>query len=92
MTNFNIELTKTVDDAYQSLVIAAETIGKIESKSDSAKYVVLKARYGLNPVTMRCRVMSNTTGQGSVIEFSGRGQDVWGGASRKVIDRLIQAL
>lgn len=92
MTNFNVELMQGVDEAYASLVKAAESIGKIQSRSDSARYIVLKARYGLNPVTMRCAVMTNARGAGSVIEFSGRGQDVWGVASRKIIDRLIEAL
>jgi hypothetical protein len=92
MTNFNVELSKRVDEAYESLVGAAEGIGKIQSRNDSARYIVLKARYGLNPVTMRSAVMSNASGDGSVIEFSGRGQDVWGVASRKIIDRLIEAL
>jgi hypothetical protein len=92
MTNFNVELNQSVDEAYVSLVSAAEGIGKIQSRSDTARYLVLKARYGLNPVTMRCAVLSNPSGKGAVIEFSGRGQDVLGVASRKIIDRLIEAL
>ena len=92
MTNFKVEVRQSVDEAYASLVGAAESIGKIQSRSDSARYLVLKARYGLNPVTMRCAVLTNTSGAGAVIEFSGRGQDVWGVASRKIIDRLIEAL
>ena len=92
MTNFNVELSQSVDEAYASLVSAAASIGKIQSRNDSARYIVLKARYGLNPVTMRCAVMTNASGAGAVIEFSGRGQDVWGVASRKIIDRLIEAL
>ena len=92
MTNFNVEISQSVDDAYVSLVRAAEGIGKIQSRSDSARYLVLKARYGLNPVTMRCAVVTGASGVGAVIEFSGRGQDVWGVASRKIIDRLIEAL
>jgi hypothetical protein len=92
MTNFNVELNQSVDEAYANLASAAESIGKILSRNDSARYIVLKARYGLNPVTMRCAVMTNASGAGAVIEFSGRGQDVWGVASRKIIDRLIEAL
>ncbi|MBI1376625.1 MAG: hypothetical protein GC157_03960 [Frankiales bacterium] len=92
MTERRVELPVGPDEAYQRLLKAAAGTGKVEESSDAARYVVCKARYGLNPVRVRISVLSSATGDSSVIEFGGRGQDVWGVASRKVIDSIIQRL
>lgn len=67
-------------------------MGKIEEQSDATRFLVMKARYGLNPVRLRVTVLSGPLPSSSILEITGRGQDVMGVASRKVIDKLILAL
>lgn len=78
--------------AWQALARAAQTVGKIEEKSEATRSLKMKARYGLNPVRLRASVLSGATAQTSVLEFEARGQDVMGVASRKVIDKVIAGL
>jgi len=78
-------------DAWERLKVAAGSIGTVEETHDSARYLVAKARYGLNPVRLRVAVVTGAAGQ-AVLDITGRGQDIMGGASRKVIDRLISAI
>ena len=92
MTDRRVELATPPAEAYVRLTKAAGAIGKVEEASEVARYVVCKARYGLNPVRLRISVLSGATPDSSVLEFSGRGQDVMGVASRKVIDSLIAKL
>jgi hypothetical protein len=70
---------------------AAAALGKIEESHETTRYLILKARYGLNPVRLRVSVQSGPTSDRAILEIEGRGQDVWGVASRKVIDRLCAA-
>lgn len=90
MTQRRIEIEAPPDVAFERLESAWASIGKIEDSNKSVRTLTGKARYGLNPVRVRISVISN--GDSSVLDIQGRGQDVWGAASRKVIDRLIDAL
>ena len=92
MTNRRIGVPLSQEGAFENLEIAAEAVGKVEESNRHASYLIIKARHGLNPVRIRCSVMSGGTDSSSVIEFSGRGQDIWGVASRKMIDALIDVL
>ena len=86
-----IELQLPSDEAFKRLIIAGDKVGKVEEVSEIARYVVIKARYGLEPVRVRASVTtaSETT---SFLEIQGRGQDVWGVGSRKVMERIVQAI
>jgi len=68
------------------------SLGKIEEAQENSRFLVLKARYGLNPVRLRVSVLSGPSADTSRLDIHGRGQDIWGIASRKVIDRLCAAL
>lgn len=92
MTDRNIELQMPVDVAWTRLQSAANSVGKIEEAHQTSHYLVMKARYGLNPVRLRVSVLTGPTPETAVLEIGGRGQDVWGVASRKVIDRLCASL
>ena len=92
MSNRTVELQQTPDQAWSTLLRAAESMGKVEERGDVARFLVMKARYGLNPVRFRVAVLSGPQEGSSVLEIAGRGQDVWGVASRKVIDKLILRL
>jgi hypothetical protein len=92
MTSRRVELAAEPAVAWSQLKSAAAQLGKIEEKSDGSRFLILKMRYGLNPVRMRVSVLSAADGQSSVLDIQGRGQDVWGVASRKAIDRLCLAI
>ena len=92
MTSRRAELALPPDEAWQRLKSAFAKIGKVEDASESTKYLVGKARYGLNPVRLRISVLSGAAPDTSVLDIQGRGQDIFGGASRKVIDRLLEAM
>lgn len=87
-----VELTVTPDVAFVRVCEVMAQVGKVESTSEISRSLVGKARYGLNPVRVRISVMGGTDPSSSVVEFSGKGQDVWGAAPRKVIDRIVDAL
>ncbi len=91
MTARTVEVQLPADVAWSRLKRAARTIGKVEEVSDVARYLVMKARYGLSPVRLRVAVRTGSPAV-SLLEIQARGQDVWGGASRKVIDRLCAAI
>lgn len=77
------------DEAWQELKEIAATLGRVEEVRETSRYLVLKARYGLNPVRLRISVASGPNSDTTVLDIQGRGQDVWGVASRKIIDRVI---
>lgn len=85
------ELPFSSDIAFQKLIDAGNKVGKVEESSPIAKFVIIKARYGLNPVRVRLAVTS-VDQEKSVVEMQARGQDVWGVASRTVMDRIIAAI
>ena len=88
MTNRTVELQLPPKAAWEQLIASADKLGKIQEVHDASRFLILKARYGLNPVRLRISVLSGPTDQSSRLDIQGRGQDVWGVASRKVIDRL----
>lgn len=92
MSQRRIELQQSPDQAWTNLNRAAADVGKIEERSDTARFLVMKARYGLNPVRLRVAVLTGGTPESAVVEVQGRGQDVMGVASRKVIDKLVLSL
>jgi len=87
-----VELAKSPDAAWESLKRAASDVGKVKEESEAARFLVVKARYGLNAVKLRVSVLSGAAPESAVLDIQGRGQDIAGVASRKVIDRLIAAL
>jgi hypothetical protein len=88
--NRRVELSVTPDAAFAKVSRAFEVIGKLEDANPTTRTVVGKARYGLNPVRLRVSILSAPAG--SVLEIAGKGQDVWGAASRKVTDKLLAAI
>jgi hypothetical protein len=92
MSNRRVELQRSPEHAWAVLKSAAAALGKVSETSDSTRFLIMRARYGLNPVRLRIAVLSGATPNTSVIEIQGRGQDVMGVASRKVIDKLVMAL
>lgn len=92
MSARTLELQMSPQAAWATLRSAASAIGKVEQANETPRYLVLKARYGLNPVRLRVSVLSGLTEDTSVLDIQARGQDIWGSASRKIIDRLCAAL
>jgi hypothetical protein len=92
MSQRRIEFPAPPDVAWPCLKAAFATIGKIEESNESTRSLIGKASYGLNPVRMRVSVLSGPSGDSAVFDIQARGQDVWGKASRTVIDRLAAAL
>jgi hypothetical protein len=92
VTQRRVELQLPPDVAWQRLQTAFASIGKVEEAADSTRSLIGKARYGLNPVRLRISVLSSHSPEAAVLDIQGRGQDVWGVASRRVIDRLVAAL
>jgi hypothetical protein len=85
------ELPFNSDLAFQKVLAACSEVGKVEESSAVAKFIIVKARYGLNPVRARISVSSNGP-ESSKVEMAARGQDVWGVASRTVMDSIIAAI
>jgi hypothetical protein len=85
-----VELQLSPSDAWTQLKGAAAELGKVEEAHEAARYLILKARYGLNSVRLRVAVQSGPS-ESSRLDIQGRGQDIWGVASRKVIDHLCAA-
>ena len=92
VTARTIELQMPTAEAWTRLRSAASTVGKIQEEHESSRYLVMKARYGLNAVHLRVSVISGATEGVALLEIDGRGHDVWGVASRKVIDRVCAEL
>ena len=92
VTARTIELQMPTAEAWTRLRSAASTVGKIQEEHESARYLVMKARYGLNAVHLRVSVISGAAEGVALLEIDGRGHDVWGVASRKVIDRVCAVL
>jgi len=86
-----VELQLSPSDAWTQLKGAAAGLGKVEEAHEAARYLILKARYGLNSVRLSVAVLSGPSEESSRLDIQGRGQDIWGVASRKVIDRLCAA-
>jgi len=91
MTSRNVELQLSPSDAWTQLKTAAANLGKVEETHEASRYLIVKARHGLNPVRLRVSVLSGPSPETSRLDIQGRGQDIWGVASRKVIDRLCAA-
>ena len=91
MTSRNVELQLSPSDAWTQLKSVAAGLGKIEETHEASRFVIFKARHGLNPVRLRVSVLSGPTENTSRLDIQGRGQDIWGVASRRVIDRLCAA-
>jgi len=89
MSTRTVELQMTPAAAWNALKAAASSLGKVEETSENTRFLTVKARYGLNPVRLRVSVLSGASPETAILDVQGRGQDVWGVASRKVIDRLI---
>jgi hypothetical protein len=87
-----VEVSVPPDEAFQKVRAAMESIGKVEEANPTTRSIVGKARHGLNPVRLRISVLLGAQAGTAVIEIGGKGQDVWGAAPRKVIDRLIAAI
>ena len=77
--------------AFKKVLAACEEVGKVEDSNSLTKFIIVKARYGLNPVRARITVTSSGPKTSSV-EMIARGQDIWGVASRTVMDRIIAAI
>jgi hypothetical protein len=90
MAKRSFETDLDLNDAFTTLKRVCADIGKVKEVMADTRSLKMKARYGLNPVTLRASVLSSNQG-GSVIELEARGQDVWGVASRTVMDRLAAA-
>lgn len=78
--------------AWSRLLEAESSIGKVETASEGSRFLVMRARYGLNPVRLRITVLTSHAPETSLLEIQARGQDVWGVASRRISDRLCAAL
>jgi len=86
-----VELQVPARQAWDQLKSTAAGLGKIEEANEASRFLVFKARYGLNPVRLRVSVLSGPSEDTSRLDIQGRGQDIWGVASRKVIDGLCAA-
>jgi hypothetical protein len=92
MTTRSVELPIPPADAWNRLKAAADSVGRIEEAQEGSRFLMVKARYGLNPVRLRVSVLTGPTDSTSILDIQGRGQDVWGVASRRVIDPLCAAV
>ena len=88
----NVEVSVPPDQAFQKVMAAMASIGKVKEANPTTRSLVGKARYGLEPVRLRIAILSGAQPGTAVIEIGGKGQDVWGTAPRKVIDRLLAAI
>jgi hypothetical protein len=87
-----VEMPVPPEQAYQMVAAAMARIGKVEESNPTTRSLVGKARYGLNPVRLRISVLSGAQQGTAVLQIGGKGQDVWGAAPRKVIDKLLAAI
>jgi hypothetical protein len=92
MTTRTVELQLPPAEAWERLKSAASSIGKVEEAHEPSRFLILKSRYGLNPVRLRVSVLTGATPKTALLDVQGRGQDIWGVGSRKVIDRLCTAI
>jgi hypothetical protein len=89
MSARRVELQLQPTAAWARLQQICSSLGKIEEANEMSRSLVSKTRYGLNPVRLRIAVVSGPTPDSSVLEIQARGQDVWGVASRKAMDRVV---
>lgn len=91
MTARRVEIAEPPEVTWQRLQSAFASLGKVEEANPTTRYLVGRARYGLNPVRLRISVLSGAEGT-SVLDIQARGQDVWGVSSRKMIDTLLATI
>ncbi|WP_406816172.1 hypothetical protein [Mycobacterium sp. M23085] len=71
MKKTTVELQLPPEMAWDRLKTAAEELGKVEEAHENSHYLLLKARYGLNPVRLRISVLSGPTAETSRLEIHG---------------------
>lgn len=91
MSSRRVEVAQPPEQAWERLQAVFAEIGKVTEANPATRSLTGKARYGLNGVRLRVSVLSGAEGT-AVLDIEARGQDVLGGAGRKVIDRLVAAI
>ena len=87
-----IELAVPPETAFQTVATALAKIGNVEQANPTTRSLVGKAYYGTNPVRLRITILSGVQAGTAIVEIGAKGQDIWGAAARKIIDKLLAAI
>ncbi len=81
------------DNIKKVLAILEKAINKVGSVIESNKKtytLIAQTRYGLQTVKIRISLVPKDTG--TIINFNGASDDIWGAGARKGIDKIINEL
>lgn len=87
-----IELATDPDTAFVKVRDAVIEVGKLRSDSETTRTLEGKVKYGLQSIVLRISVLSGGQPGTSIVEFTGKGKDVWGAGPRKAMDKVVSAI
>jgi uncharacterized phosphosugar-binding protein len=89
--NIEREVNLSANAAFQRIQEIGKDIGSVKDVNPSDGTLMINSRYGLNPVKVSVSINAKNSIT-STIELSGRGQDIWGSAAKRVVDRIVAKL
>lgn len=88
-----VELAVPVEEAYQRVLEAFGSVGKVDEASELTRSVRGRVRYGWGgKIRTRVSVLTGAVPHSAVLEVETKSQDVWGTSGRRAADSLIEAL
>jgi hypothetical protein len=92
MTTRRVQLPYGVDDAWRRLHDAFGRLGAVEEASVDARRLVGTAASAAGAIRFVIAVRPGATASSAVLEVEADRADVWGDASREIVDRLVDDL
>jgi hypothetical protein len=85
------EVDYSATDLFRRIQEIGKDIGSVKDVNPSEGTLVINSRYGLNPVRVSVVIKAKSSTI-STVKLAGQGQDIWGGAAKRVIDRIVAEL
>ena len=89
--NIEREVNLSANAAFQRIQEIGNEIGSVIDVNPSDGTLMINSRYGLNPVKVSVSIKAKNS-TASTIKLFGHGQDIWGSAAKRVIDRIVEEL
>jgi uncharacterized phosphosugar-binding protein len=85
------EVDYSATDLFRRIQEIGKDIGSVKDVNPSEGTLMINSRYGLNPVKVSVAIRAKNS-TASTIKLFGHGQDIWGSAAKRVIDRIVAEL
>jgi hypothetical protein len=87
----SVEVNLSTANAIQRMQEIGNRIGQVKDLKLNEGMLVIRSRYGLNRVNVLLTIRANGSSS-STVELVGRGQDMWGVAATRVIEKIVSEL